>query len=235
MTRWAIFVLVLVACGSGPRVDGAPPTAATTAAAPSVSEPVETTVTSLPSPSPTTTAVVPSTTTATAPPPTVGWSSARLEDAAPVTVNAPVALLIPGLDIRAPIIALGVEESTGLMEVPDNVSEVGWYRHGPAPGAEGSAVLAAHVDMRGQGPGVFFDLDRLGVGDTFAVEFADGAIREFEVTESDRVPKSDLDVESLFMSSGDPVVRLVTCGGAFNDTIRSYADNVVVTGQELDQ
>lgn len=59
----------------------------------------------------------------------------------------------------APIHAVGVEPD-GSMEIPDDVSRIGWYEYGPAPGdATGSAVLTAHIDSRTQGRGVFYDLD----------------------------------------------------------------------------
>ena len=40
------------------------------------------------------------------------------------------------------------------MDLPEDVDRVGWYRFGPAPGADGSAVLAGHVDDAEQGLGV---------------------------------------------------------------------------------
>ena len=54
--------------------------------------------------------------------------------------------------------------------VDRDVDEVGWYRYGPTPGDNGSAVLSAHVDSRSQGPGVFFRLGTLTPGDFVEVE-----------------------------------------------------------------
>jgi hypothetical protein len=60
------------------------------------------------------------------------------------------------------------------MEIPEDVSTVGWYELGVAPGEAGSAVLAGHVDSRTQGRGAFFDLRDLDVGDRATVAHEDG-------------------------------------------------------------
>ncbi|CAN5218922.1 class F sortase [soil metagenome] len=170
----------------------------------------------------------PQTTTSTIP-----WGSVRLDDDKPVEAAIPVRIEIVVIDLEAPILPLGVVSETGEMEVPENVDEVGWYRYGPAPGWPGSAVLAAHVDMAGEGPGVFFHLDRLRMGDRINVDFDDGTTSTFVVSHAERVPKGELNFDSVFSPDGQPLLRLVTCGGGFNRTIRSYDDNIVITAHPL--
>ena len=164
---------------------------------------------------------------------TVPWASVRLDDEKSVEAAIPVRIEIVVIDLEAPILPLGVVRETGQMEVPENVDEVGWYRYGPAPGWPGSAVLAAHVDMAGEGPGVFFHLDRLRMGDRINVDFDDGTTSIFVVSHAERVPKGELNFDSVFSPVGQPLLRLVTCGGGFNRTIRSYDDNIVITAQPL--
>jgi LPXTG-site transpeptidase (sortase) family protein len=115
------------------------------------------------------------------------------------------------------------------MAVPDNIEEVAWYRFGATPGSRGSAVLAAHVDLAGAGPGVFFDLDALQEGNMVKVHYVDDTTLSFIVESVERIPKTDLDVSALFSSGGEPTLRLVTCGGGFNPQLGRYDDNVVVT------
>jgi len=91
-----------------------------------------------------------------------------LADLSPNPGRAPTALRIDALGIEAPVGAYGVDR-LGRMDVPDNVTEVGWYKYGPAPGEPGSAVLAAHVDLAGPGRGLFFDLDELQPGELVVV------------------------------------------------------------------
>ena len=92
---------------------------------------------------------------------TLEWSSLSIDNDVVVEGPAPTALQIEAIGVTAPVIPLGVVADTGQMEVPDNVDEVGWYRFGPSPGQPGSSVLAAHVDLYREGPGVFYNLDRL--------------------------------------------------------------------------
>lgn len=123
----------------------------------------------------------------------------------------------------APVLPVGVE-ADGDMEIP-GASEVGWYQHGPAPGAEGSAVLAAHISWNGR-DGVFRHLTRTEPGQQFTVSFDDGSLAAYEVVAVRQYPKDELPDE-LFVTSGDPQVVLITCGGSFNRALDSYEDNIV--------
>ncbi len=114
------------------------------------------------------------------------------------------------------------------MDVPDNVTDVAWYEFGPSPGEPGSAVLAAHVDLAGQGPGVFFELRELEVGDLIEVAYADGLRKNFRVVARARYDKAELPLDAIFAREGPPVLTLVTCGGSFNRTSRTYDSNDVV-------
>ena len=146
----------------------------------------------------------------------------------PVTVANPVGLRIDTLGVDAPIDEYGVNQSTGQMAVPDNVTDVGWYRFGPSPGESGSAVLAAHVDLAGSGPGVFFDLDELEEGDQIVVVHDDGTEAPFRVVARTTYEKEELPLDVIFSREGPPVLTLVTCGGGFNRNISRYDSNVVV-------
>lgn len=139
----------------------------------------------------------------------------------------PVAIRIPALGQDAPVIPTGVEPN-GDMEVPDNVTEVAWYKYGSAPGEPGSAVLAAHVDLAGQGPGVFFELRELEEGSVIFVDFDDGTTGEYRAEARTIYDKAALPTEAIFSREGPPVLTLITCGGDFNQSIRRYDSNVVV-------
>ncbi|MET0697476.1 MAG: class F sortase, partial [Acidimicrobiia bacterium] len=149
-------------------------------------------------------------------------------------VPSPVTLQIPDLEIDAPIEAYGVNSRTGQMEVPHNVRDVAWYRFGPTPGQAGSAVLAAHVDLEGQGPGVFFRLGALEAGDLIEVQYDDGTELAFEVQARALYPKEELPLEAIFSEEGPPVLTLITCGGGFDPSISRYDSNVVVYATPAD-
>ncbi len=136
-------------------------------------------------------------------------------------VGAFIALLsptveLPSIDVAAaPIVLSGITDE-GALDVPTNVSDVGLWQHS-APGE--NIVLAAHVSLRAQGRGVFYDLKHLQPGETVIVMG-----RTFVIDSVDTVLKADLDSEAIFTGRGRLI--LVTCGGAFSGT--SFESNVVV-------
>lgn len=180
-----------------------------------------------PTPSPT-----PSPTPAPTPVVEVGTRSARIGDLPSAKVVRPVRLRLPSLDIDVQITRVGVADD-GQMQVPVDVDDAGWYRHGPAPGAPGNAVIAGHVDDREQGLGAFHRLVDLGVGDSVEVVADDGTTSTWKVTGRTLVDKSALETRDLFRRSGPPQLVLVTCGGEFDGTVRSYRSNVVVVAQPV--
>ena len=147
---------------------------------------------------------------------------------APTQVSAPVGLRIDEIEVDAPIGAYGVNQRTGEMDVPDNVTEVGWYRFGPKPGEPGSSVLAAHVDLADSGPGVFYNLRTLSEGDRLSVLYEDGSETAFRVVARVTYEKDELPLDVVFSREGPPVLTLITCGGAFNSSLSRYDSNVVV-------
>lgn len=159
--------------------------------------------------------------------PVADWQWASRVNELPSATRLPTRIEIPSLDVDAQIVQSGVDSFSQQMAVPPSVDQVGWYRFGPRPGEAGSAVFAGHVDMAGQGPGAFYHLDRLQPGHEVIIHMSDGSSLGFEVVDTARIPKSELDVDAVFDNSGSPRVTLVTCGGAFNRTERTYLDNVI--------
>ena len=159
-------------------------------------------------------------------------SSGRLEDVLAASKGPiPVRLVIPALDIDAPIV--GVGSRNGEMDVPATASDVAWYEPGPRPGEEGSSVLAAHVAWQKRN-GVFWNLRDLPPGAAIEVWFDTGAVHRFEAVALESFPKTELPSEEIFRRSGEPVLTLITCGGAFNPSIGRFADNVVAYAVEVE-
>lgn len=144
----------------------------------------------------------------------------------------PVGLAIESLDIvDAPVVDVGVEEN-GEMEIP-GATQVGWYRFGPSPGESGSAVLAAHIAFNGR-DGVFRDLQKIEAGDVVEVHYDDDSSKRFRVTEVAQYDKGQLPVDRVFAKDGAPELTLITCGGDFNRSLRSYPDNVVAYAEPIE-
>jgi hypothetical protein len=147
----------------------------------------------------------------------------------------PVSILIEAIGAEAPVNPYGINERTGQMDVPRNVQEVAWYQYGPSPGQPGSAVLAAHVDLKSQGPGVFFNLRNLNRGDTIVIGFDDGSQQRFVVEARTLYQKEDLPTESIFSREGPSILTLITCGGGFSEADAHYDSNVVVFAVPVDR
>jgi len=111
---------------------------------------------------------------------------------------------------------------------PPDARSLVWYRHGPSPGERGSAVIAGHLNWRGV-TGLFADLADTPVGAVVTVAYDDGSKRAFTVTSVELVAKPAVAVNGVFARDGVRRLRLVTCGGEFDDEVNSYRSNVVVT------
>ncbi|MFY1617395.1 class F sortase [Micromonospora sp. WMMD736] len=152
-------------------------------------------------------------------------------EAAPtaLTRSAPTTIEIPRIGVDATIMPLGTNPD-GTVQVPplEQADQAGWYEPGTSPGETGNAVIVGHVDSAKLGPAVFFDLGSLVPGDTITVRRADGQPATFRVDSVKSYPKTAFPTELVYGPNDRPGLRVVTCGGQFDETVRSYTDNIVV-------
>jgi hypothetical protein len=139
--------------------------------------------------------------------------------------SVPVSIGIPRLHVSSRLEDLGVDDD-GVMEVPAEPANAGWYELGPSPGALGPAVVAGHVTWN-QVPAVFFRLAELRPGDVVRVTRTDGVVAVFEVTRVERYPKSSFPTDVVFGAIDHAGLRLITCGGDYEQGAHRYTDNVV--------
>jgi hypothetical protein len=143
-------------------------------------------------------------------------------------VAAPVRLAVPDVGIDAPVDPVGVTPD-GVLQLPDDVRRIGWYRFGPAPGqSQGSEVFAGHVDSWDQGLGALGRLRSADPGQPIAITDAAGRVTRWRVVTRQLVVKQQLPLPELFTRAGPPRLVLLTCGGPFDHRSRSYRDNLVV-------
>ena len=141
--------------------------------------------------------------------------------------QVPTRLEIPKLAVDTTFVEpLGLNSDQTIM-VPDSYTEVGWYKNGVTPGEVGAAVILGHVDSK-DGPGVFFSLGQLNIGDEIKVTRADNTAATFKVTELTRYAQSDFPSNRVYTSDGGAVLRLVTCTGTFDRGEARYTHNLVV-------
>ena len=160
------------------------------------------------------------------PPAPVLLGTPRVSAAAARVVADPVRLTIAAIGVDTDLPEIGVD-AEGALVPPADFHRAGWFAAGPAPGEVGPAVLAGHVDDH-TGPAVFFRLEELVAGDRVVVTGADGQPVDFTVTRVAAYPKDDFATAEVYGPTTGPELRLITCGGAFDRSRRSYTDNVVV-------
>ena len=162
-----------------------------------------------------------------APPKTPGDTTVPPKAALPVAVRStPVELRIPAIALTVSLSTLGLN-ADGTVQVPTDIQQPGWYKLGPSPGQEGSAVILGHVDSY-QGPAVFFHLRSLVAGDLVDVGLADGVTAQFKVSSVAMYLKTDFPDQAVYASHGFSGLQLVTCGGVFDTRSGHYLSNLVV-------
>ena len=139
----------------------------------------------------------------------------------------PTGVRIPAIGVDATSLIPLKLMGNGELEAPEDFGATGWYAAGTVPGEPGPAVIAAHVDSRA-GPAVFFRLRELTAGDEVLVPRSDGSTVRFTVTGVERYPKNAFPTQKVHGPTPDQELRLITCGGAFDQARRSYRDNIVV-------
>lgn len=146
---------------------------------------------------------------------------------------APLRVQVLGSGINARVVPVGVA-GDGMLVVPQDVREVGWWREGAAAGSgSGTVVLVGHVDSAQQGAGAFFPLRRLKPGDRVVLTGADGERAVYVVSARRQYPKSSLPRNEVFGQGSAPRLVLLTCGGRFDTATRHYEDNLVVYATPL--
>lgn len=142
--------------------------------------------------------------------------------------SEPTELRIPKIGAKSSLIPLGLNPDE-TVEVPpiEQPMQAGWYKLARTPGETGPAVLLGHVDGRQQ-PGIFFRLKELTEGDEVEVSRKDGTTARFRVRRTEQIAKSSFPTEAVYGDTTEPELRLITCGGGFDQAAHSYRDNIIV-------
>lgn len=164
-------------------------------------------------------------------------ASSQAAGAAPMSRSAPVLVQIPAIGVRARIIALGLAPGGGVgvpsLSTPFLAS---WYDGGPAPGQPGPAVLLGHVDSAAVGPAVFYRLGDLRPGEMVYITRRDHRTVVFRVDAVVLYPEWNFPTGMVYGPTALPTLRLITCGGDFDDTTHHYLGRTIVfavyAGQE---
>ncbi|MEV6617929.1 class F sortase [Streptomyces sp. NPDC051051] len=142
--------------------------------------------------------------------------------------SSPVRLLIPKISVDAPFTDLAIGAGGQLQAPPPHDTNlVGWYAKGASPGETGTAIIAGHVDTA-TSAAVFAELSALKKGDVFRVRRADGRTPVFVVDSVEKFDKDRFPSQRVYGDTPDAQVRLITCAGDYDRTIKDYTENLVV-------
>jgi LPXTG-site transpeptidase (sortase) family protein len=144
---------------------------------------------------------------------------------APRLGGVPTRVRIPAIRVDSSLELLSLDASDQL-EAPKDYQRAGWFAQGIAPGDKGPAVIAGHVDSV-SGPAVFFELNTLRAGDLVEVDRG-GQTVTFRVTGVEQYQKNSFPTDRVYSPTPEPELRLITCGGSFDQSRGSYRDNIVV-------
>ncbi|GAA2402860.1 hypothetical protein GCM10010191_08020 [Actinomadura vinacea] len=152
----------------------------------------------------------------------------HIPDGKALPSSAPTRVEIPDIGVDAPVMRVGLNKD-GTVGVPPfhKAGHTGWYERGPAPGSRGPSVMLGHYDDM-HGPAVFHRLHRLRPGARIRVTRRDRSVAVFRVDAMERVPKWEFPRARVYGKVRYAGLRLITCGGTYDKTDRSYNDNVIV-------
>lgn len=142
--------------------------------------------------------------------------------------SRPVWIDVPGIRAHSSLVPLGLNADR-TVEVPpvDQPMQAGWYEHSPTPGQTGPSVVLGHVNGGGQ-DGIFARLHELKPGEEIHIGRADKQVARFVVERTEQFPKTEFPADEVYGDTKEPQLRLITCGGSFDEAANSYRDNVIV-------
>lgn len=138
----------------------------------------------------------------------------------------PKRVKIPKIGVDTIIEAVG-NDAKGNMDVPKDDDNTSWYEPGFRPGQKGNAVLAGHLDKKDASPAVFWDIDKLEVGDTIIITDENGKELTFAITHTEKFPNEGFPINRVFGDSSDAMLNLITCHGEW-DSGSGYDERYVV-------
>ena len=145
----------------------------------------------------------------------------------PAQRDIPEQIVIPRLNVHADV--RPVISRDGVLQVPEEPADVGWWIGSALPGApSGTVVIDGHIDSATAGVGAFFQLSTLVAGDSVAIIGQRGSLHSYTVV-ARRVYAKDAGLPpSIFASAAQPRLLLISCGGPFDADRGSYEDNIAV-------
>lgn len=129
---------------------------------------------------------------------------------------------------------MGIKKDNSI-EIPEDISMVGWYKHGATPGSKGgSTVIIGHRDGTDPEPGAFYSLNKIRVKDSIVIEYSNYTslyvVKKIRVIDRDKFYKIAKDI---FSSNGNTKVALISCTGLYDKYGGGYQKNIIIIAEPL--
>jgi sortase (surface protein transpeptidase) len=145
--------------------------------------------------------------------------------------SLPVSISIPAIGVASKLMEVGLNANGTIQVPPLNdpplSNEAAWYKYSPTPGQPGPSIIEGHVNSASEGPLVFFRLGALKPGDLVNVTLADRQVAVFKITAVRSYLKSQFPTSTVYGFTDYASLRLITCGGSFDEQTGHYISNVV--------
>lgn len=149
------------------------------------------------------------------------FAYSTIRDPGGIPEGLPVRLKVPIIGVNS-IIEDALITPDGRMDVPYGSENVAWFALGPKPGDVGSAVIGGHFGISNGVKFVFYDLDKLKIGDYVYIEDDKGETLTFQVRRIEMFER-DGDATTVFTSDdGLAHLNLITCEGEWNRVDDTY-------------
>ncbi len=136
-------------------------------------------------------------------------------------------LTIPSITVDAEVGDVGLT-SEGAVGAPTDPARAAWFNLGPRPGEAGVAVIDGHFGWKDAVPAVFDHLADVQKGEKIYVKDASGVSTTF-VVRTIKTYGASGDASDVFASNDTHAhLVLITCGGIWDATQKSYSERVVV-------
>jgi LPXTG-site transpeptidase (sortase) family protein len=137
-------------------------------------------------------------------------------------------IIIPSLDLTAPIVNLPLDNSIGTWNTSQLGDNVGHFEHTPWLGQNGNIVLGGHATDEDGTPSIFYELPGVSVGDLITIRVGDQDVN-YLVRRIRSVAINDLSI--LYPSRGE-TLTLLTCSG-FNPETRTYERRLAIVAERV--
>ena len=136
-------------------------------------------------------------------------------------------LLIPTINVDAPIVSRGRNEQ-GVMDAPPDAQTVAWYDFAGRPGTGSNSVLSGASRRRRHRPGSLLEPSQAALGDPIDIAMSDGTIYRYQLVSLKGYTLFDAPVDDIIGPTAYDAITLITCAGRFDPTLRAYEERLIV-------